>query len=232
MKNFILALSLFAFAFSASAQTALVQTTLSSPIGKGADQFITVTSATGITAGTFLLVEKEAMLVLAVSGTQLQVARGQDTTKAVGHPTLAMVLSGPPANFFDTDPTGSCTASQTVATPYVNVQTGLQWLCSSITGGWTVGWQNPTLPPRVTTAVASVAGQVTPSGPLFHITGTAAIIGFNIPVGFAYGSFCVIPDGAFTTTTANNIAAASTAVLNVLDCWTWDDKNSKFVPTY
>jgi hypothetical protein len=80
--------------------------------------------------------------------------------------------------------------------------------------------------------VASAAGLVTPSGPLFHITGTAAITGFNIPVGFTGGSFTVIPDGAFTTTTANNIAIASTAVVSKPLTFTFDAGTAKFYPSY
>ena len=212
----------------------LTQTSLSNAIASGAVQTFIVASATNITSTppTMLYVDQEAMLVLGVSGTAVTVARGQNTTKAVGHITGAMVLVGSPDWFSDQDPTGSCVTASVKTAPHVNVISGNQWLCSTVTLGWVPGFQNRSQPARVTTAVASAAGKVTPSGPLFHITGALAITGFNIPVGFAYGSFCVIPDAAFTTTTANNIAIASTAVINQLECFTWDDTNSKFVPTY
>ncbi len=212
----------------------LTQTSLSSAVASGAIQTVSVASATNITAtpATYLYVEQEAMLVLGVNGTAVTVARGQNTTKAVGHPSGAMILAGSPDWFSDQDPTGSCVTASTKATPHVNVITGKQWLCSTVTLSWVPGFQNLVQPARVTTAVASAAGLVTPSGPLFHITGALAITGFNVPLGFANGGFCVIPDGAFTTTTANNIAIASTAVVNKLLCYTWDDTNSKFVPSY
>ena len=225
----------FSFAITANAQVySLTQTTLSSAIATGAVQTFTVASATGITVSpaTYLYVEQEAMLVLAVNGTAITVARGQNTTKAAGHPTAAMVLIGSPDWFSDTDPTGACVTASTKTAPHVNVLTGKEWLCSTITLSWVPGFQNTTLPARVTAAVASAAGLITPSGPLFHVTGTAAITGFTIPVGFAYGSFSVIPDGIFTTTTANNVAIASTAVVGKLLTFTWDDKNSNFVPSY
>jgi hypothetical protein len=88
------------------------------------------------------------------------------------------------------------------------------------------------MPPGPTAAVASVAGQVTPSGPLFHITGALAITGFLLPVGFTGGSFTVIPDGTFTWTTANNIAIAGTAVVNKALTFWYDTNSSKFVPSY
>jgi hypothetical protein len=212
----------------------LTQTTANNGISSSTVQQFTVASATNITANppTMLYVDREAMLVLAISGTTVTVTRGANTTKAVGHASGAMVLAGSPDWFSDTDPTGSCTTATTKTAPHLNVITGNQWLCSTITGTWIPGFQNVSAPAQVNTAVASAAGEITPSGPLFHITGTAAITGFNIPVGFSHGSFCAIPDGIFTTTTANNIALASTAVVNKLLCWTWDDTNSKFVPTY
>jgi hypothetical protein len=44
--------------------------------------------------------------------------------------------------------------------------------------------------------------------------------------------FCIIPDGTFTTTATNNIALASTAVVNKLLCYTFDSTNKKYVPSY
>jgi hypothetical protein len=213
----------------------LTQTSLSSAVASGSVQSLIVASATNITVtpATYLYVDQEAMLVLGVSGTSITVSRGQNTTKAVGHASGAMVLAGSPDWFSDQDPQGSCVTASTKTAPHLNVISGKQWLCSTVTLTWVPGFGNGSPQQgRVTAAVASAAGAILPSGPLFHVTGTAAVTGFTIPVGFAYGSFCVIPDGAFTTTTAGNIAIASTAVVNQLDCWTWDDKNSKFVPTY
>lgn len=226
-------------------------------------QIIQVASATGmvglnpnlgITASqpnqTALYIDRELMYVIAVNGTNLTVVRGAGGTIAVPHASGAMVLYGPTRFFYVNDPGGtpaagtglsgvSCTANNVVVSPWVNIRTGAQWLCSSQTSTWVPGFNNPmeTGSSGVTASVASAAGLITPSGPLFHITGTAAITGFNIPVGFnatavGGGTICAIPDGIFTTTTANNIALASTAVVNKLLCWTWDGKNSKFVPSY
>jgi hypothetical protein len=49
-----------------------------------------------------------------------------------------------------------------------------------------------------------------------------------LPVGFAGGSFTVIPDGAFTWTTANNIATAGTAVASHMITFTYDFNTSKW----
>jgi hypothetical protein len=183
-----------------------------------------------------MYVDRELMTVLAVNGTEITVARGAAGTAAAGHRSGAMVLSGNPTWFFDHDPQGDCTLSPLV-TPYVNVSNGLQWLPSSITQEWVPGFQNLAESPVVTAAVASAAGVVLPSGPLFHITGALAITGFTIPVGCdatAVGGsqFSVIPDGTFTWTAAGNIALAGTAVVNKLLTFTWDATNSKWIPSY
>lgn len=251
------------FSASAAAQTALTQTTLSAAVNGGGpysgvsqqlDMQITVASVTGFVAAlsnnnvqSYAYIDREAVAVIGVNSTTkiVTVMRGQLGTIATPHASGQMVLvaqtNTPGANaFFQYDPSGKCTTAATLSTPWVNVLTADQWLCSTITTNWVPGFGNTGasgIPQQVTAAVASAAGLITPSGPLFHITGALAITGFNIPVGFnatalGGGSFCVIPDGTFTTTTANNIALASTAVVNKLLCWSWDATNSKFVPTY
>lgn len=221
---------------------------------------VNFTSATGITQAvngqpvTYAYVGQELMGILTLAPGQttiFNVLRAQQSTKASPHPSGEMVLIGNvtpqyggfsgSGGFQQADPplNGGCTGTATGQTPWVNILTTWQWLCSSITNTWVPGYHNPYVggDDRVTAAVASAAGLVTPSGTLFHITGALAITGFNIPIGFnatafGGGTFCVIPDGTFTTTTANNIALASTAVVNKLLCWTWDATNSKFVPSY
>ena len=215
-------------------QASLTKTTLSSAISTGTNQTIFVASATGITASpvTMLYVDREAMLVLSISGTTVKVARGQSGTASVPHVTGSMVLAGTPDQFYTRDPSGACTATATAVTPWVNISTGNQWLCSTITTSWVPGFGNRIAVPQATTAVASVAGATALSGPLFHITGTNQITSWTLPVGQLNSPFCIIPDAAFTTTASNNIAKATTGVLNQTLCYTWDATNSKFVPSY
>lgn len=195
-------------------------------------------------------VDRELMTIVSINGTVLQVQRGQGGTVAAPHASGTMVLFGRAAWFYIFDPGGtpgsgtgvsglSCTASTVFVTPYLNVRTGGQWLCSSQTSTWVAGWNNAVATEwtAVTGSVASVAGATTITGPLFHITGTNAITSWTIPVGMnatsvGAASFCVIPDAIFTTTATNNIAKATTAVVNQTLCMTWDAKNSKFVPSY
>jgi hypothetical protein len=235
---FAVPLLLFSAIF-AQAQTSLTQTSLSTAISDTIQTFglASYTNVTGGSAPTILVVEREVMLVLSVTATNVSVARGQNGSRAVPHISGEMVLVGIPSYFPARAPTGSCTASATLATPVVDIsQTNgapnAQWLCSSILNKWVPGFNNDLAAPNVTAAVASAAGPITPSGPLFHVTGTAAITGFNIPIGFSSGTFTVIPDGVFTTTNAGNIAIASTAVVGKALTFTYDPNTGKFYPGY
>jgi hypothetical protein len=243
----------------ADAQTALSQTTLTNAVTASATSIV-VGSVTGMltralpgSPTTIVYVGNEAMGVTSINTTtgQLGVIRGYLGTRTAAHPAADMVLYGNVTPqftaFYSQDPpfNGGCTASATLSTPWINVLTGAQWLCSTVTTTWVPGWNNPlaAASPHVTAAVASAAGLITPSGPMFHVTGTAAITGFNIPVGFnataaGGGCFVVIPDGVFTYTAANNIGLASTGlnagtavvVVNQPITFCWDATNSKFLP--
>jgi hypothetical protein len=221
----------------------LTQTSLSAAIDSSQTTFV-VGSATGIavTSGTtngavLYIVDPgetagELDYVTSVVGTTIGVRRGMGGTKAVAHTSGAMVLVGAPSLLYSSDPQGSCVTATTLVTPWVNVVNGRQWLCSTVTLSWVPGWGNTAAPVGATLAVASAASAILPSGPLFTSSGTAAITGFTIPVGFKSGSFSIIPTGAFTWTTAGNIGLAGTAVVGRVLTFTWDAAASKFYPSY
>lgn len=260
--SLLLALAPCAFA----QQNTFTMTTLSAAVAGGSVNpgqpppvYVQVTSATGIVglgpnlsitasqpAMTSIYVDRELMSVIAVNGKVLTVARGQGGTVAVPHASGAMVLAGYPFWFSVNDPGGSggfngtsgdaCTGANTIVGPRVNVRTGSQWICSSVTGTWVPGWNNPLASNYVglSAAVASVAGATLPSGPFFHVTGTNAITSWTIPVGcpattVSSCSFITIPDAAFTWAGGGNIALTGTAVINLPIIWIWDSVNSKWV---
>lgn len=88
---------------------------------------------------------------------------------------------------------------------------------------------------RASTAIVS-ASSITPTAPFFHVTGTAAIATITAPTACTTsGMMCqitMIPDGAFTTTNAGNIAIASTAVVSKPLIMTYDPATSKWYPSY
>lgn len=239
--------------------TTITQTTLTAGPYDTSATYLTVASATNLAnpiAGIYQKIyvinpdstRGELMNVIGVSGTQIQVARIDKYKQKLIGPTGnggvgATVLIAPPADpqagaylgsFYGFDPVGSSMLPQqgTSLTPWVNVDNGNQWLYSSVTALWVPGWNNPSSIKGVTAAVASAAGLITPSGPLFHVTGALAVTGFNVPVGFAGGSFTIIPDGAFTWTAANNIAVLGTAVVKIPLTFTYDSNTGLFYPSY
>jgi hypothetical protein len=228
---------------SAFGQTfTLTQTTLSAATTAGSSAIV-VASATGMVAPSPSTVQSElyiidpgnrkgeAVLVLSIVGTTITV---QPTSGGQGqaHASGSLVLIGQPNYFYGYNPAGACVTASTYVSPWVNTATGEQWLCSTLTLAWVPGWQNTSAPAAPTTAVASVAGATLPSGPLFHVTGTNAITDWTIPIGFTGGTFCIIPDGAYTTTATNKIALASTGVVSKVQCWTYEAKLAKFFPSY
>jgi hypothetical protein len=225
---------------------------------------VTIAACTGVAApvlpgtpSSILYVGREALGVLTWNSSTCSgsVFRGYLGTQAAPHVSGDMVLYGPnyavalalggnivPNGFFTQDPpmNGTCTASSTPTTPWINVLTAAQWLCSSITGTWVPGFNNGLagdFTPQTAT-VAAAAGAVLPSGPLFIISGAGAITGFTIPIGCnatAVGScsFTVIAaaGSTWTWTAAGNIMTAGTGTAGHSFTFTWSARLSKFVPS-
>lgn len=229
------------------------------------DQVVFLTSVTGISAPALpgspvsvIYVGREAMGVFTVN-TNLKsvgVLRGYLGTQASGHPSGDMVLisnvystnqafgANPvPSGFFQSDPpaNGACTVANTATTPWVNVLTGGQWLCSSISNTWVPGFINTFSSAESQTAtVPAAAGVLLPSGPLFIVSGAGAITGFTQPIGCnatAVGqcTFTIIAaaGSTWTWTAAGNIMTAGTAATNPgsLFTFTWSASLLKWVPS-
>lgn len=229
--------------------------------GTPAPTLIQVASATGIVGinpnlgvtpsqsnQSAIYVDRELMMVIGVNGNLLTVVRGYNGTVATPHASGTMVLVGKPIWFYVNDPGGSptsgtgvagaaCLAANVVVSPWLNIRTGAQWLCSSVTNTWVPGWNNASVENVSTATVASAAGAITPSGPFFSISGTAAITGFNIPVGFngtgvGGGCFTAVPTGIWTWTAAGNIAVAgTTTAAQVTVTFCWNAATSKWQPS-
>jgi hypothetical protein len=239
----------------ASAQIAVIQTTLSAQVNPG-DQQLTVASATGIlgnitnatTSGSVLFVDGEEMLVIAAPvGTLVRVQRGYDGTFNGQHASGAAVfasqlgsfaggvnLGGP---FVRVDPVlGGCVLTAETYTLRINTRTSTIWSC--VNSQW-MSLNDPLARtfknfPGAGAVVASLAGVLgAPVAGLFHISGALAITGITVPIGCSTGcQITIIPDGAFTTTTATNIALASTAVVSKALIMTWEPVAAKWFPSY
>lgn len=232
-------LAIAILAASAFGQTALTSTTVTSAITVNQQTFA-VASTTGMTVGVTRLYimdkggqgrgELTGLVTALPTTTSVTVSRG--ATYRAPHVALSVAVIINSAQAIQSyDPVGSCTAANTLYTPWINQNNGYQWLCSTKTGAWVPGFNNP-LPHSPTADVASVAGLTVVTSPLFHVTGTNAITGWTLPATFVGGSFCTIPDAAYTTTNATNIAIATTAVAGKLLCFQWSSADTKWYPTY
>jgi hypothetical protein len=138
MKNtLIITLAMLFLGVSAFAQTILPNTTLSAAVTSSGKQVI-VASATGLTANVSkIYVDRELMDVQVISGTNLTVGRGMGGTKAAAHASAALVFVGQPQWFTVTNPMGSCTRTNELALPKINVIEGI--ISDCLGGQWVNG---------------------------------------------------------------------------------------------
>jgi hypothetical protein len=200
-------------------------------------------------------IDRELMTIVAINGLVAQVQRGQGGTVASPHAAGAMVLIGRAFWFYNQDPGANtaypggtpanvpCVVAQVLVSPYVNIRTGAQWVCSAASLTWQPGFGSPLLAQSSTMATtASVAGATNIAFPVTTISGTNAITSWTFTGNGAIGvagnatansetsSFCVIPSGAFTYTATNNIGSAGTAVVGQVQCWYWGGQAAKWYP--
>lgn len=235
----LLTAMLVAFALPAFAQTAVRQTTLSVAITSTNTTQVTLASATGVTAGTGLFVDREAMSVVSISGTIAQVIRGIDGSGVGTHASTTVVYVGAPANtlgqgpFWMSDPVyGTCTATNEQYTLRINVTAGRIWKC--VNSQWAM-INNP-YPGAVFTTLAkgtviASATTIAPTSYMTHVSGTVEVTTITVPAGCAQTcTIVLIPDAAFTLATGGNIAEASTADANQALFLVWD--GSAWYPSY
>ena len=141
----------------ASAQATLRSTTLAAALSE-TDTTVSVASATGIAADMVAYVDREAMKVRSISGTNLTVTRGREGTQAVAHPNSAVIWVDKPEYFIERDLSGSCTSTDELVLPRVNVLNGNVWQCYS--SRWALYLTGAPVQdtPRVRTAVLDVNG--------------------------------------------------------------------------
>ena len=145
--NLLIASVLVACASIAPAQVILTQTTLSSAVTTSSGTTIPLTSATGVTApsitnpnlATTLYVDREAMAVQSVSGTNITVQRGAMGTAATSHASGALVFVVPnyQGTKFGYIPAASCTRSTEVVLPRIYFPGGI--ISDCLGGQWTQG---------------------------------------------------------------------------------------------
>lgn len=137
----VLTALLLAFAAFGQATTRLLPTTLSAAISDSKARTMVVASATGFTADTTVAyIDRELVIIRSVNGTVIGIIRGQNGTKATPHASGAYVWVWTPGNvgpFFSSESQGSCTASNELYLPRINVESGVVSDC--LGGKWVNG---------------------------------------------------------------------------------------------
>jgi hypothetical protein len=88
----------------------------------------------------------------------------------------------------------------------------------------------------VSAAAPTIASATTiaPTTPIAFVSGTTAVVTITAaaPISTGGGTITLIPTGAFTWTTAGNIAVAGTAVVSRALTMTYDVTTTKWYPSY
>jgi hypothetical protein len=142
---------------------------------------------------------------------------------------IATFLATPTSANLDaavTDDTGTGTLvfsnTPTLITPIIGAATGTSL---SLSGFSAVSAAAPTIASATTIA---------PTTPIAFVSGTTAVVTITAaaPISTGGGTITLIPTGAFTWTTAGNIAVAGTAVVSRALTMTFDVTTTKWYPSY
>lgn len=188
---------------------AITATTLSGAV-TASQNTVPLTAVTGVSAPvdstgsglTYLYIGNELMKVVGLTGLQVSVLRGQGGSPALAHGASEPVLIGGPSDFPKFVP------AQAAEVPL-----------------------KPSRYDGVSAPVAS-ATSITPSGAIFHVTGTTATTTITLPTNFVEGKITVIADGIWTWSTGGNIAVAGTVTTagSSVD-FTYDAATSTWYPS-
>ena len=221
--------------FLSTPTSANLAAALTDETGTGANVFATsptlVTPVLGVATATS--VNKVAITAPATSAT-LTVANGKTLTAnssltlaGVDAKTLtvnnSLTLAGTDATVMTFPSTSASIARTDAAQTFTGTQTysGAQ----IVTGLIATSAAAPTI---------ASAATIAPTTQIVFVSGTAAIdtITPPSPISLGGGQITLIPTGLFTTTTAGNIALASTAVVSRALVMTYDATTTKWYPSY
>jgi hypothetical protein len=193
-------------------QTVITTTTLSAALNGTATTF-GVASASGITVGDIMWIDKEAMDVRSISGTTIGVVRGVGGSRADNHASGALVYHEVPAGFIGNDLVGTCTAGSEFPnyTPLINARTGSMFSCVNST--WTLINPEPVTIVESVRSITAVTTLVAADCSSTVILNNATGFATTLPVPTAGCTFRFI-DG--TLLTSGNHTVVTNASGNVI----------------
>jgi hypothetical protein len=137
--------------------------------------------------------------------------------------STGMVLTAPVLGTVASGNISACTSTNMVlTTPVIGAATGTSL---SLSGFSAVSAAAPTIASATT---------ITPTTPIVFVSGTTAVVNITAAalISTGGGTITLIPTGAFTWTTAGNIAVAGTAVVSRALTMTYDATTTKWYPSY
>jgi hypothetical protein len=215
--------------------------TLTTPI-LGTPQSGTLTSCTGLPVAsgisglgagvaTFLATPSSANLATAVTGETGSGALVFGTSPTIATPTLTAPVLGTVASGV----ISACTSTGMVMVAPV-LGTPTSGVLTNCTGSPTFTDVKTSGLVATTAAAPTIASATTiaPTKQITFISGTTPVVTITAltPISVGGGTITLIPTGAFTWTTAGNIAVLGTAVVNRALTMTYDVTTTKWYPSY
>ena len=180
-------------------------------------------SGLGASVAAFLATPSSANLATAVTGETGSGALVFATSPTLTTPTLTTpTMTAPVLGTVTSGNISACTStSMVMVTPVLGAASATSLVSGLIANTAVAG------------TIASAA-TVAPTAPVTIISGTAAIVTITAPapISATGGTITFIPTGAFTWTTAGNIAVAGTAVVSRALTLTYDATTVKWYPSY
>ena len=183
-------------------------------------------SGLGSNVATFLATPTSANLRSAVTDETGTGSLVFATSPTLITPALGTVASG--------DISACTSTSMTLISPILGTPTsGVLTNCTGSPTFTNVKYSGLIATTAAAPTIAS-ATTIAPTTPIVIISGTTAVVTITAPspISAGGGQITLIPTGAFTTTTAGNIALASTAVVSKALIMTYDVTTAKWYPSY
>ncbi len=193
-------------------------------------------SGLGANVATFLATPSSANLIAAVTNETGTGALVFGTSPTLATPTLTSpTMTAPVLGTVTSGVISACTStSMVMVTPVLGTPTS--GVLTNCTGSPTFTDVKTSGLVATTAAAPTIASATTiaPTTQITFVSGTTAVVTITAPapISAGGGTITLIPTGAFTTTTAGNIALASTAVVGKALIFFYDSGTSKWYPSY
>ncbi len=193
-------------------------------------------SGLGANVATFLATPSSANLIAAVTNETGTGALVFGTSPTLATPTLTSpTMTAPVLGTVTSGVISACTStSMVMVTPVLGTPTS--GVLTNCTGSPTFTDVKTSGLVATTAAAPTIASATTiaPTTQITFVSGTTAVVTITAPapISAGGGTITLIPTGGFTTTTAGNIALASTAVVGKALIFFYDSGTSKWYPSY